>query len=290
MIIDAHYHLETRIESVEELLAGMDKNGIRRTALIPTMVEPFQMSRTAGGAGDIMRKLLIGKANFAGRFFYRTTVDPRGNFVLLTRKYKIYDTPDNGEVAAVVEKYPERFVAWVFVNPAVQDAEAEAECWMERPGAIGVKAHPFWHRYPVAKLEPVADLCNQKAWPLLIHLGGDKRSGDYKKLPELFPNLNIVYAHAGVPFYRELWHFIKTKKNVYVDISSPYLNEALARMAVKELGADKCIFGSDGPYGFVDEQGKYDHSVIKGWIERLPISDTEKEKILGANFMKIARK
>lgn len=290
MIIDSHYHLETRIESVKDLLAGMDRNGIQRTALIPTMVEPFHMGRTAGEAGELMRKLLLSRMNFAGRFFYRTTVDPRGNFVLLTKKYKIYDSPDNGEVALTVEKYPERFVAWVFVNPAVHDAVAEAECWMERPGAIGVKAHPFWHRYPVTRLEPVADLCNQKGWPILIHLGGDKRSGDYRRLPEQFPKLKIVYAHAGVPFYKELWDYIKTKKNVYVDISSPYLNEATARMTVKEVGAHKCLFGSDGPYGFVDDRGKYDHSVIKGWIERLPITDVEKEKILGANFMEIARK
>jgi len=57
-----------------------------------------------------------------------------------------YPTDANpGEVARVVEKHPERFVNWVFVNPNVEDAAHEAEVWMARPGAIGVKAHPFWH-------------------------------------------------------------------------------------------------------------------------------------------------
>ena len=34
MIIDAHYHLEERLETVEELVAQMEQHGVSRAALI----------------------------------------------------------------------------------------------------------------------------------------------------------------------------------------------------------------------------------------------------------------
>lgn len=290
MIIDSHYHLETRIQPIEELIASMDKHGISQTALIPTMVEPFPMSPTATKLGDLLRKALVNGPRGIARFVYRTTVDSKGNFMLLGKKFRIYQRPDNSEVARAVEKYPERFVQWVFVNPAVEDAVKEAKVWMDRPGAIGVKAHPFWHRYSVALLDPMADFCASKGWPLLVHLGGDKRSGDYRYLPDRHPKLKIVYAHAGVPFFTELWDYVKTKENVFVDISSPYLDESVAKKAVAALGADNCLYGTDGPYGFHDANGRFDHSEVLGWINRLDISDADREKILSGNFLAIARK
>ena len=44
--------------------------------------------------------------------------------------------------------HPDRFWGWVFVNPRAADPQAELERWAGEPGWIGVKAHPFWHRWP----------------------------------------------------------------------------------------------------------------------------------------------
>jgi len=289
MTIDSHYHLDPRIQKVEDLIACMDKHGIERTAIIPTMVDPFHLEGRGKQAGDMMRRALMSRLNPVGRIMYRTTVDSKGNFVLLMRKFRIYQSPDNGEIAAAVERYPERLVAWVFVNPALEDAVAEAQCWMEHAGAIGVKAHPFWHRYPVSRLDDVADLCRKKGWPMLVHLGGDRLRGDYRFLPERHPGLKIIYAHAGLPFYAELWKYVKGKQNVFVDLSSPYLDGPLVQKAVAALGPDKCLYGTDGPYGFNDINGQYDHSVTLSWVYNLKLNDAAKEKILGGNFKAIAR-
>jgi len=37
MIIDCHYHLETRMQPVENLILKMEANGIEKTALMPTI-------------------------------------------------------------------------------------------------------------------------------------------------------------------------------------------------------------------------------------------------------------
>ena len=41
MIIDAHYHLEEQLESIDTLLEQMQRNNVDRVALIPRINEPF---------------------------------------------------------------------------------------------------------------------------------------------------------------------------------------------------------------------------------------------------------
>jgi predicted TIM-barrel fold metal-dependent hydrolase len=60
-------------------------------------------------------------------------------------------------------------------------------------------------------------------------------------------------------------------------------------MAVDFLGADKCLYGTDGPYGSQSPGGDFDYGLIKGWVESLPLSDQQLEKVFSDNFQKIAR-
>jgi hypothetical protein len=57
MIVDAHDHLEERMETVDSLLDQMDRHGISRVALIPTMVDPFQVAGIAKKASCCSKKL-----------------------------------------------------------------------------------------------------------------------------------------------------------------------------------------------------------------------------------------
>lgn len=121
--------------------------------------------------------------------------------------------------------------------------------------------------------------------PALIHLGFGKR-GDYRAIAEKFPRLRIIAAHAGFPFYQDMWNFAK-QHNIYVDLSSPYIDENLARAAVNTMGAERCLYGTDAPYGFADENHSYDYTAIRGWVERMPVSAAEKERIFAGNFLNL---
>jgi predicted TIM-barrel fold metal-dependent hydrolase len=290
VVIDCHIHYDPEILTLERMLACMDEHGIDKAALIPTMVEPFYLeSKAKTAAGDLLRYMLI-RANTLGQVFYSTTIDKKGNFVLLGKKFRIFEKPDNAPVAEAVEKHPERFVGWIFVNPAAAgDPIEEIEKWSSRPGMVGVKAHPFWNRYPISRLDGVAAWCEEHGYPLLIHLGCREGSGDYQRLPERYPGLKILYAHAGIPYFQKLWSYIKDKDNVYIDVSSPYLNQDLMRKAVGFLGADKCLYGTDGPYGHQSPGGDFDYGLIKGWVEALPLSESEFEKVFSTNFQKIIK-
>ncbi len=252
------------------------------------MVEPFYLdSKMKTGGTDILRYLLF-HTNAVGQAVYMTTIDKKGNFVLLGKKYRIYEKPDNAPVAEAVSKHPDRFLGWIFVNPAAEgDPIEEIEKWSSQPGMVGVKAHPFWHRYAISELDGVAAWCRDHGYPLLIHLGCREGSGDYQRLPEKFPGLKVIYAHAGIPYFQKLWSYARGKDGVFVDLSSPYLNQDLAKKAADFLGADKCLYGTDGPYGGQSPGGDYDYGIIKGWMESLPLPDKGIEKVLNENFQEI---
>jgi hypothetical protein len=127
MIIDVHYHLEERMETVEELLAQMSKHAIDRVALIPTLCDPVHLSRIAEAAGKMMPKMLMSTWRRLGLLLYNSTVTKDGKFSALGKLHTIYDSPDNESVAQVLNVYSEKFYGWIVVNPRVSDPILEVE-------------------------------------------------------------------------------------------------------------------------------------------------------------------
>ena len=289
MIIDAHYHLDERMEPIDEVLSQMEENSIDRIALMAVPCDPFHVTGAAEKLSAVARIMLAGRLNRVGLIAYRNTVDADGMFSVLGDKYNIYQEPDNSKVAEVIEKHPDRFYGWIFVNPSVSDPVEEIEKRAQDSSWIGVKTHPFWHRYSVRMLDDTAALCVEKGMPLLLHLGADRDNGDFRFLPERHPGLNVIYAHGGLPFFREMWGYCKKRDKVFLDLSSPYLNVPLRKKVVRVVGPEKCIHGTDGPYGYPSQTGFYDHGAILSEVLNLSISDREKELILSKNFLDIAR-
>src|SRR5437763_588286 len=205
MIADAHYHLDPRLESVEQLLAQMQVHAIGRVALIAAPCDPLQVGRAGAAFVRFMRRALEGGAPRLGRILYRSTVRRSGRVSFLSRSAAVYPEPDNDAVERAFSAHPEQFVGWLFLNPRAKSPVEEAERRFRNPGWIGVKAHPFWHRYPVAALDDVAALCQERDKPMLVHLGAGAGRGDFRRLPKRFPRLKLVYAHAGIPWYGTLW-------------------------------------------------------------------------------------
>ena len=282
MIIDAHYHLEEQMETVGALLEQMQRHSVNRVALIPRMNEPFHLKGLAKKASELLPRLLMSRLRFLGLLLYNSTVTSDGRISALGTKYLLYHKPDNEYIDSVIQAYPDKFFGWIFVNPKTYDPLSEVERWYGKQGWIGVKTHPFWHSYPVALLDDVAAFCEEKNLPILMHLGSDHERGDYRYLPERHPRLRIIYAHAAVPRFREVWNYAKKKENIFVDLSSPvYMDEGILSSVIKTLGAEKCLYGTDGPYANATQRRMLDR------ILRLSLSDLEREHILGKNFLEL---
>jgi len=284
MIADAHYHLDPRLESVEQLLAQMQVHAIGRVALIAAPCDPLQVGRAGAAFVRFMRRALEGGAPRLGRILYRSTVHRSGRVSFLSPSAPIYPEPDNDAVERAFSAHPHKFVGWIFHNPSAKPPVEEAERRFRNPGWIGVKAHPFWHRYPVAALDDVAALCQERDKPMLVHLGAGAGRGDFRRLPKRFPRLKLVYAHAGIPWYGTLWDDAIRRENVFVDLSSPYLDKALRHRALRALGASRCLYGSDGPYGYPGRDGGYDHGAILRQISQAGLAAQDLDRVLGGNF------
>jgi predicted TIM-barrel fold metal-dependent hydrolase len=265
----------------------MREHGIGRVALIAAACDPLHIGKAGVAFGKAMRRTLQGAPRL-GRILYCSTVHRSGRVSFLGKSSAIYPAPDNDAVEAVLSAHPDKFVGWVFLNPRGTASVEEAERRFRHPGWIGVKAHPFWHRYPVSLLDDVAALCQERDRPMLVHVGAGEKRGDFRHLPERFPRLRIVYAHAGIPWYDPLWADALRRDNVFVDLSSPYLDEKLRHRALRVLGAARCLYGSDGPYGYPARDGRYDHGAILQQIERAGLRSQDLDRVLGGNLMALA--
>lgn len=281
-LIDCHAHFEPRMLDAAGVIAKMDAAGVGKIVMIPAMNDP--LPATPEKLLALVRRLMQSRLTRPlAEAVHRLTLTRGGDLRLGKKVYKLYRQPDNAAVASLVQAHPERFMGWIFLNPRTGDALDELERWRHLPGMIGVKLHPHWHDYKTELLAPVLRRAEELRMPVMIHLGFGKR-GDFGAICDNFPKLTIISAHAGFPFYQDLWAHRGRHPNLYVDLSSPYIDEALARAAVLAMGPERCLYGTDAPYGFHADDGSYDYEAIKGWVERMPVGARERAGIFGGTF------
>jgi predicted TIM-barrel fold metal-dependent hydrolase len=280
-IIDCHAHLEERMLDVPTMIARLDRAGIDKVALIPTMNDP--LPETPARLLAVMRGLMCSPLHSLAHWINNRLMTPEGHLSLNGKIYHIYQRPDNAAVAEVLRSHPERFLGWIFLNPrAPGDPVEELHRWHEVPGFIGVKLHPHWHGYAISEIFSIAERCEALRLPILIHLGFGER-GAWQQLTGRFPRLKLIFAHAGMPHFARMWSDMARNQNLYLDVSSPYLDERLVRRAVAAVGPERTLFGTDAPYGFHDHENRYDYGHIKRWVERLPCRATAIDRIFGDN-------
>jgi len=284
VIIDGHAHLDLHEIGPEDYIRAMDAAGVDKVVLLASLngVVPSTPEWQAG----ILRLLLRTPLQPLGRRIYESMIRG-GRLEAGGVRIEICRKPDNDAVHRAVRRYPDRFLAFVTVNPTLPDARETFERGVEEQGMVGVKCHAWWHQFgPAEELLPIARRCEEKGLPLLIHLGGSARTGNFRGLLERCPRLKLIVAHAAIPYFQAAWQAVKEHRSCFVDISGSYLSAALVRKTVQALGADKVIFGSDGPVS-LRGHGGHSYSRVLGWTQDLPVSDREREKILHGNLEKL---
>ncbi len=286
MVIDCHYHLEARLLTVDELVKKMDEAGVEKTALMGQVVEPFKEPPRAM-ISLLLPMLTRRPLRRIGKMFV-SNFTPTG-IRIMGKEYRLIHETDNGPVFDAMKRHPDRFLGWIFVNPhGKKDQAAEFEKWRKTKGVVGVKAHCFWNHHTPIELKPVAEKLASAGLPLIVHLGYGPE-GDYEALLKAVPELKLIMAHTGFPGYSDTWREIRRRRNVFVDLSqTSYVSPRTLRAAVEYLGADRCLFGTDGPFGFHGTDGKFDYGLIKRRIEAAFPDAGARRRLLGDNFREIA--
>jgi hypothetical protein len=191
---------------------------------------------------------------------------------------------DNDLVAKAVKEFPDRIVGLAHVDPSVGDnALAEVDKCLKL-GFKGLKLHPHYDAYMVydSKLMfPLLEKAAKNKLPILFHTGTPPMTTPIHigYLAQHFPDVNFICGHMGLADSSfEAPEAGEMAENVYMDMTAAGAH-ALIERAIRRLGAERFVWGTDAPYGnFVGEFFK---------LLSLNISDEDKKKILWDNPMRI---
>lgn len=182
----------------------------------------------------------------------------------------------NQEIAKIVLRYPGKFIGFAKHDPQTEAGKIKALLMREvrELGLKGLKLHQIPTR---AVLDTVAEL----RIPILFH---PPKVADFHMIAASYPQINFILAHLG-SFASQNWSehlsaidVAKRYSNVYLETSSVVFFEYL-ELAVRELPAEKLIFGSDGPL--------VDSRVELYKIHLLKLPKEKEEKVLGGNILKL---
>ena len=221
--------------------------------------------------------------------------------VALDLETTIGTTPcDNDYVHGMWKRHPDRVIqAWGTVDPFKETAIEEATHAVRDLGMFGFHFHPIMQHFAVndPRFQPLFETINGLGAAVMIDVGttgmgagmlggnGAKiRHADPLAIDDLaadFPDLTILAAHPGWPWYEEMTAVALHKGNVYWEMSGwapKYFPEPLKRDIRGRL-QDKIMFGSDYP------SLPYDR-IFKEWGE-LGYKDDILEKVYHGNAERV---
>lgn len=182
--------------------------------------------------------------------------------------------------------HPE-FIGFITLHQELSDEELSHEIeWALQNGFKGIKLHPDFQKFDVdgKGAERLYRAVGGRL-PFLLHMGDDRYT--YSKPERLvrmakkYPETTFIAAHFGG--YR-CWDdaiLYRGLPNVYFDTCSslPFIDAARARELIDLLGADRFFFATDFPmWDSVGELSRFD---------AIPLSDAEREAILGGNIKRL---
>lgn len=187
----------------------------------------------------------------------------------------------NYEVAKIVNANPEKFFGFAFVNAARDAGRIHdlVKVAVEKYGFCGIKVH----RYHASITREVCEAARKYNIPVLYDVMGEVSQVDliateYRDVNFIIPHLSSFADDwkAQLAFLSPLERF----PNVYTDFSGVRRFDLLID-AVKRAGADKILFGSDGPWIHPGLE------LMK--VYALHLSKQEQDKILFKNFCKLIK-
>jgi len=266
MIIDGHAHAAGVFFEKDSLVAELDRLGVDKIVLAPM------------GVGH---DPAYSKENIDA-IFENTNIDnveQKINEFVGSLSDIIYDAP-NKYLFSLKQECPDRIIQYYWANPndpnIIEDLEKYIHLW----NYSGVKLHQMIADFKTDQesMHQIAEFCEAHDMPLFIHLFKRKNVFRFMDLLTEHPHTRFIVGHMiGYDILQE--HGLGLD-NFWFDISPSWLvPEKLITKALEYYGAERLMLGSDTPIG--------SNKNLEKNLERvraLPISDSDKDNILGLNL------
>ncbi len=194
----------------------------------------------------------------------------------------------NDQVLAALESRHDRVLGFAYLNPAHVDASLEEldRCVRDGP-MVGVK---LWvsRRCSDAALDPIVRravaldaVIYQHTWLKAGgNLAGESTPEDLAALAARHPDARLICGHTGGNWELGV-RSVRASPNVSIGTGGFDPTAGVIEMAVRELGAERVIYGSDiGGRSFASQLGK---------VLGAEISATDRRLILGGNLRRLLR-
>jgi len=222
MIIDAHVHFGPGLQHYSDPIGPLFP--------IPTVDDLLRVLDRA----EIDMAVIFPPRWFGGKFF-----DP--NYELANR-----------EIAKAVRAHPDRLIGYGRVNPNWGElAVTEVRRFLEDYGLRGLKLHPEWESFFPTNaflVHPLMELAAKHKVPVLFHTGYFPSEPSLLiELALTFPKVPIIMGHMGGRLTSDAVIAAKKAPNLILETSGSmyYLGDA-----IKAVGVERFIFGSNCPFDF----------------------------------------
>jgi predicted TIM-barrel fold metal-dependent hydrolase len=192
----------------------------------------------------------------------------------------------NDEVLSALEHWSERAFGFVYLNPTFTDAcLAEIDRCVARGPMVGVK---LWvaRRCADEQLDAIVRRATElKAvvfqhtwWKTTGNLPGESTPADLAALAARHPDATLICGHTGGDWERGV-RAIRPFKNVYADLAGGDPTAGMTETAVRELGPERVLYGSDAPgRSFASQLAK---------VYGADVPEDAKRLILGENLKRL---
>ncbi len=206
---------------------------------------------------------------------------------LMPRGRETLTAPANAEAFTTVPA-TKGLLQYVIVNPLQPETYEQAREMLKSPHCVGIKIHPEEHVYAISDYgDELFAFFEEVDAPVMTHSGcPNSLPAAFVPFANKYPQVRLLLAHLGngagdggkvdlqVRAIQAAQH-----GNLWVDTSSARsILPKLIEWAVKEVGVDRLLFGSDTPL--------YHVALHRARIEAAEISDEDKRLILRDNAVK----
>jgi hypothetical protein len=192
----------------------------------------------------------------------------------------------NDEMLAAREGHEDRVVVFAYLNPKhLKESLDEIEARIAHGPFVGVK---LWvaHRAHKPELDPIIERCAQLKAVIFQHTWikvmenyvGESTPMQFAELAARHPGVPMICGHTGGDWELGI-RAISHLPHVSVDLAGSDTVNGFTEMAVRELGPERIIYGSDaGGRSFATQLAK---------VHGADIPESAKKRILGENLKRM---
>lgn len=178
------------------------------------------------------------------------------------------------------------YIPFGSLHPETANFQEEID-FLKSNGIKGVKFHPEYQDFYIdsPSMYPIYEALSDAGLITVFHAGKDPGPftcdhclpSAMKKIHNDFPDLIIVAAHLGGWKIWDSAEEILCKTSIYFDTAATqgFLAENDFLRIIHKHGVDKILFGTDSPW--------FDQGIAFSWIDKMKLSDSEKEAIFSKN-------